>query len=157
MRRDPAVGPREQLVGQDSGGGRADASDIDRVHHARGRTSFRIEQVDECKVIGQTTSEIAVEHVDDLHADLHAGLPRRHGQRKTAAWNGDLGSRRALHLTARERAKRRFQLANELRRLEVPRHVGLAQADHLLRALPYFERSLCHASDPMRFVLWQMM
>src|SRR5262245_15945547 len=95
-------------------------------------------------MIGQTASEIAVEHIDDLHADLHAGLPRRHRERETAFRNRDLRPWRALRLAARERPERRFQLAKELRRIEVSRDVRFAEDENVARTLCNFESGLRH-------------
>src|SRR5262249_31264436 len=95
-------------------------------------------------MIGQPARQIAVEHIDDLHADLHPTLPCRHRERKPFAWNPDFLPRRTLHFAAGEGAKRRFKLAKQLRWIEVLRHLGLAQAEHLPRALLDLERSFAH-------------
>src|SRR5262249_51205305 len=122
--------------------------DVRRVHHAGDRARFRVEEVENRKVIGKSARQIAVEHVDDLDADLHPGLPCRHRERKPFAGNRDLRARRALHLAAGECSERPFECVKQLRWIEMLRHFRLAQADYLLRALLDFESSLRHTGDP---------
>ena len=135
----PAVVARQELVRQHGSGRGPNTGDVRAVHHTRHRAGVRIEQGDDREMVGQTAFQIAVEHVHDLHADLHPRLPRRHRERKAVVRDGDLRARRTLHLAAGERAEGRFQRAKEIGGVKGSRDLRFTQRHDGRRSLADFE------------------